>query len=1034
MACLLGSSLLAQVPEYEWANALNGASGSGAASNGYAVATDPTGNIYSTGYFTGTIDFDPGPGVFNMSTTGWGMFVRKLDAGGNFLWAKMASSTQQSEALDVVATATNVFVTGYFSGTVDFDPGAGVVSKTSAGNEDMFLWNLTDAGVYSNVFTMGGTGIDRGSAVDMQGVSVVVAGVFSGSFDANPSATVTMITSNGSTDIFVAKISTSGSLSWIKTWGSTTQDVTNGMAGQDPLDIAVNPSNGYIYTTGSHGGAMDIDPGAGVFNIPVSGYFVQKLNSSGGFVWGNYSISGSALAIDVDNSGNVYTTGWFFGTQDMDPGPGTALLAASGLDVYVRKLDNNGNYVWAFNLGNNDDDQGRDIMVDPSGNVTLTGWYKGTVDFDPGAGTASLTNNGLADAFIASYDNNGNYLWAKKIGSSGDDRGFGITRDFSGAVYTSGIYKGAADFNTESGVYTLPLAGYVVSGAQDAYLHKLGSNCSTFSTNPGYEWAGDFGGTGFSYGMAVEADASGNVYTAGHFNGLVDFDPGAGTYMVQAIDGYDAFLEKQDASGNLVWVKIFAGKSDEYLLSLSIDNSGNIAVGGFFTGDIDLDAGAGITYTPSNGLEDIFLTKFDPSGTVLWSERIGGTGSDKCYGIKFDASGNLGCTGSFTGATDFDPGAGTVTLTSLGSTDCFVLKLNSAGSYTWVKQRGGTSSEEGHAICFDNSNNAYVTGIFSGTADFNYGSTAQTLTAAGSYDGFVLRLLSGGNFSWVKQIGGTGNDRATAICYDKQFNFVYVTGLFVGTCNFNGTSLTSVGSDDSYVLKMTNTGVNAWVKQIGELSGAVYTQGIATDDCGDVYATGFYLSSCDFDPNAGVYTLTPTAGGMADAFIFKWHHSGAFSWAKSMGGTSTDRGYSIDVDGDASVYTTGYFQVTADFNPGAAVNNLVSNSGCIDVFVQKLNTSYPVRLAENNNDPQTIETAHSFSVFPNPSNGLFTISLGTETTGNAEVFDMTGKLVLSVQINESTQQEIDLRDFAKGIYLVRVSDGTLSETKRIVVE
>ncbi|MGL5890863.1 MAG: hypothetical protein ACRC3B_13300, partial [Bacteroidia bacterium] len=206
--------VLAQIPEFDWANGLNGTAAAGIAdSDGYSVTTDPAGNVYSCGFFTGTIDFDPGPGVFNMtaaSPASWGIFVRKLDASGSFLWAKMVAFTGQSEALAIAANESGVYTTGYFTNSADFNPGAPVATITSAGNQDLFMWSLNSSGDYIGTYRAGSTGVDRGSSVDIRGGNVFVAGVFSGSFDANPSIGTSIITSNGGTDICILKLTTSG--------------------------------------------------------------------------------------------------------------------------------------------------------------------------------------------------------------------------------------------------------------------------------------------------------------------------------------------------------------------------------------------------------------------------------------------------------------------------------------------------------------------------------------------------------------------------------------------------------------------------------------------------------------------------------------------------------------------------------------------------------------------------------------------------------------------------------------------------------
>ncbi len=1030
IAGLFTGTMFAQVPEYQWVSGLNSTT-AGAASNGNSVAVDILGNVYSCGDFEGTIDFDPGPGVYNMSATGWGIFVRKLDAAGNFLWARMVSNPSRMEALAITANETGVYTTGYFMGTADFDPGAAVLNRTTAGNQDLFALSLNSAGNYMGSYQLGGTGVDRGSSIAVRGSSLYVAGVFSGSCDANPSTFgVSTITSNGGIDICIVKIGTTGSFSWVRTMGSPSNDASSGAVGHDDLSIAVT-IYGDIYTTGNSY-AMDLDPTAGVFPLTGSGCFVQKLTNAGAFVWGNQLVATTARGICVDNADNVYTTGFFTTTTDFDPGAGIVNLnPGSNANAYVRKLDLNGNFGWAVQLGGTGFDKGHAVAAGPSGNIYVTGDFEFTADFDPSAGSALLTAAGVRDGFICGLDNSGAYLWAKRIGGTADDESYDIATDYAEAIYTCGIFKGVVDFNTEAGTYNLPLAGYVSSVTYDAYLHKLLANCTTTPLNPGFDWAMDMGGTGLAYGQAIETDSDGNVYSTGYFTGSIDFDPGAGTYILNALSGRDIYVQKQDASGNLLWVKQIMGKGDEYSYTLSLDGAGNVAIGGTFNDDVDADPGAGSNVYSTNGAQDILVVKLDASGNYLWSKHIGGTTADICNGINFDASGNLGCTGSFTGTVDFDPNAGVVNLTSAGQGDIYVLKLDVNGNWVWVSQHGGTSDETGKALCFDASGAAYVTGNFSGTTYFNYPS-AGVMIATGGYDSYVMRVHNNGTYNWVRHIGGAGNDRATGIVLDETYNFVYATGLFSGTSDFNGTSLTSIGADDAFIFKLTTGGTSSWVKQIGELSGAVYTQAITTDDCGDVYITGHFLSSCDFDPNSGVYTLTP-GGGAADVCIFKLQHTGGFCWAKRMGGNSTDNSYGIDVDANGNVYTTGYFQSTADYNPGAGVYNLVCSLGSADIFVHKLNINSPLRLAPESG-MQAGNAEAMLNVFPNPSNGRFTVSFGAALSGKLEIFDAAGQLIQSIPVNETMQTEIDLENNAKGIYLLRFTNENQSEIKRIIVQ
>ncbi len=174
-------------------------------------------------------------------------------------------------------------------------------------------------------------------------------------------------------------------------------------------------------------------------------------------------------SITVDGSGNVYTTGFFQGTADFDPGAGTtSLTSADSSDIFISKLDASGNFLWAKRMGETYEDRGRSIEIDGSGNVYTTGFFGGTADFDPGAGTSNLTSAGSSDIFISKLDASGNFLWAKRIGGTDIDWGLFIVVDSSDNVYTTGYFAGTADFDPGAGTTNLS-----VVGAWDVFISKL---------------------------------------------------------------------------------------------------------------------------------------------------------------------------------------------------------------------------------------------------------------------------------------------------------------------------------------------------------------------------------------------------------------------------------------------------------------------------------------------------------------------------------------------------------------------------------
>ncbi len=463
MLALFGLSNNANAQALQWANAMGGPNSDA----GYSIALDGSGNVYTTGYFEGTADFDPGAGVANLTSAGSSdIFISKLDASGNFVWANAMGGPNSDAGYSIALDGSgNVYTTGYFSGTVDFDPGAGTANLTSSPDRpDIFISKLDASGNFVWAKAMGGTSYDVSMCIALDGSgNVYTTGYFGGTADFDPGAGVanlTSVTSASSSDIFISKLDASGNFVWAKAMGGAS--ILNELG----FSIAFDGS-GNVYTTGCFGGTVDFDPGAGLANLTSSAgsisIFISKLDASGNFVWakamgGAFDALGSSIALD--GSGNVYTTGYFGGTADFDPGAGVAnLTTAVSNDIFISKLDASGNFVWAKAMGATSNDRGYSIALDGSGNVYTTGYFSGTVDFDPGAGVANLISADSSDIFISKLDASGNFVWAKAMGATSNDRGYSIALDGSGNVYTTGAFSGTVDFDPGAGVANLNSAG-----------------------------------------------------------------------------------------------------------------------------------------------------------------------------------------------------------------------------------------------------------------------------------------------------------------------------------------------------------------------------------------------------------------------------------------------------------------------------------------------------------------------------------------------------------------------------------------------
>ena len=443
---------------------------------------------------------------------------------------------------------------------------------------------------------------------------------------------------------------------------------------------------------------------------------------------------GTSLAnghsIITDASGNVYTTGTFKGTVDFDPGPSTSnLTSPSGSDVFTSKLDIAGNFIWAKRIGGTGFNIGYSIAVDNSGNVFTTGCFQGTADFDPGPNTFNMSASTNSDAFVSKLDASGNFVWAKQfIGANSTDE-VSIALDASGNIYTTGTFDGTADFNPGTNTFNLTSAGLT-----DVFISKL-------DPSGNFIWAKQLGGTAFHYSYSIALDGSGNVYTTGMFAGTADFDPGASTFNLTApgtsVGNQDVFISKLDASGNFIWAKQFGGYGG---YSINVDPFGNVFTTGHFYGTEDFNPGSGTFNLTSSGNSDVFISKLDASGNFIWAKKIGGSSAIRGNCITTDANGNVFTTGYFQGTADFDPNTGNFNLTSAGTQDIFISKLDASGNFRWANKLGGVGNDRGFCITVDISDNVFTTGMFRGTADFDPSTSSLNLTSYSAEDAFVHKM------------------------------------------------------------------------------------------------------------------------------------------------------------------------------------------------------------------------------------------------------------------------------------------------------
>ena len=476
--------------------------------------------------------------------------------------------------------------------------------------------------------------------------------------------------------------------------------------------------------------------------------------------------------IAFDEAGNSSQSPTFTIPQT-DPCTSTVNSSQSSSSSQSRSSSQISSQSFAISFGGTFGDFPSNVVVDSLGNAYIVGDFKTTVNF----GSGNITSSGANDIFIAKFDSTGSLEWVKTYGDNSFDRGLDIAIDSSDNIYITGYFKNTVNFGGGNVTVTDPS-----SGGSDLFVLKLNSSGE-------FQWVYTAGGWNNDNGKGIDVDSSGNVYISGIFKDTVNFGGG----NITSNGNFDIFVLKLNSSGEFQWVYTAGGSGNDQAYPISVDTNGNVLVAGYFSNTAN--------FTPnsctSNGSTDIFVLKLNTSGSLNFLNCYGSTSVDYPWGVDFDSAGNAYITGGFSNTVDFGGG----NITSAGSQDIFVLKLNSSGVFQWVYKVGDSNTDFGWALETDSSNNSYITGYFQDTVNFGGGN----ITSAGNKDVFVLKLNSSGVFQWVYTAGGTDEDVSYGLDIDSSGN-IYAVGSFKGTINFGGGNITSAGEFDVFVVKLNSSG------------------------------------------------------------------------------------------------------------------------------------------------------------------------------------------------------------------------------------
>ncbi len=818
--------------------------------------------------------------------------------GTKLLGASTGGTTlSTSGSATAIDTSNNVLVVGSTAGGID--------GNLAIGTQDAFVTKYSNSGTKIWTRELGVPGVNTsGNAVATDGSdNVFVVGSTSGGLDGN--------TLTGTQDFFVTKYDSSGSKLWTRQLGAVgVENDGNGAA----------TASGHVFVVGTTFGNLDENLLTGVSDV-----FMTEYDGSGNKVvtkqlgTGGATTAGNSVSTDASN--NVFVVGTTQGTiLDTHATAGgtntlfftqynagikirTVLLAcaASGTyngvtttdgttNLYVAgtsqcSLDaqtflggeavviskftiSTGARVWTTEFGNASNNRANGVAVDGAGNVFVTGFTNGPgLGNDPSSNpNAEMGNN---DFHVTKMNSNGSIQWTNELGvAAANTASTGMAIDSSGNYFVVGSTNGALDNN--------PLIG-----SQDLFLTKYNSAGTKVLTSL-------LGvGRANTQGSGVAVDPTGNVFAAGTTNGGVSGGTLTGTQ--------DFFVAKYGVLGDLLWAKQRGVSGVSTLANgAASDGSGAIFVAGSTQGSLD---GNTLVGSPN----DFFVSKFDASGTWLWTQQLGASGVETDgNATATDSSGAVYVAGTTFGGLD------TNLLT--GIQDFYVTKYDTSGSKQWTQQMGvGGVNTVALGVATDSGNNVLVAGYTQGGLGIN--------TLVGNQDFFVTKYSSTGSIAWTQQLGVLGhNTTGSSVATDSSGN-VYVAGYTDGGLDTN----TITGTQDYFLTKFDATGAKKWTTQFGVAAASTTATGVSTDAAGSIFVTGYTAGGL------GTNTLT----GTQDLFLAKYDTLGNRLWIKQLGvAVFATQANGVATDGSGNAFVSGFAYGALD---GA------TPFGFPDVFVTKYN-------------------------------------------------------------------------------------------------
>ena len=692
-------------------------------------------------------------------------------------------------------------------------------------------------------------------------------------------------------------------------------------------------------------------------------------------------------------------------------------------------------------VGGISDDQVTDMVLDHNGDLIVVGTFKNTVTFNA-SGTVSLTSymqsasSYSADAFIAKYSSNGTFQWVNTFGGNSLDNVVGVEVDDANNVYVLGSFYDSVDYSIAPGWQTM----IAQPGLADLLFAK-------YSSTGNLVWAKQLGGPSSDAAVDIAIDHSNNIYLTGTFFGTADYDPGPGfdtlTYTTAGPCSFqtpctpDIFIAKYDTSGHHIWAKQAGSINNDNPRNIVCDANGNVYLSGIFVFNITFGMGAANADTlTSIGTNDAFVAKYLPNGDFVWAKQLGGAASMSISDLQFDHQGNFVITGGFQGATDFDWGPDTTSLTAIvGNSSIYFAKYDSSAHFIFAKkmdQPTPSGQDNGNAVAFDAVDNIYLTGKFYGqNCDFDPSAASVLLSSANSnnYELFLGKYSPNGDYIWADRVGDSGSDEGVALVIDNQ------SSVFMGSVtsssgvdyDFNSTvsSYSTAGSSDAVITKYTQCLINTNATLAnGTITAAAAGQNYQWINCGVGNAPISGAITQSYTPtNTGTYAcVVSTSASCKDTTACIYVDVCALF---SAGVTPTSNGVISCTVSNASSYQ--WLQCDNNGTTFTAISNATSQT-----FTPTANGSYACKVVKNAcvdttvcytvNDVGFNELkSFNISIYPNPAHETLQV-VSSQIIRQLSVFDIAGHQLMNLNNIHQSNTSVDISSLAAGMYLLRIEN------------